>query len=152
MIRTIVVGVDGSDGARGALVWAGLRAGELGAEVVAVLVVRPFGEFVLQLPPLPGDLLRRLRRTLDESWCQPLRDAGVKHRSVLVEGDPAVGLVEVADREHADMLVLGANEHSGLGRILGSVTYKVAHRAHCPVVIVPAPDTSADGSRSASPQ
>lgn len=150
MIRTIVVGADGTEGSRRAIEWAGSRAVELGAEVIAVLVVRPFGEFIMELPPLPGDVVHKLGQTLDQTWCQPLRDAGAKYRSSVVEADPAHGLVQAADREHADMLVLGTNGHSGLGRFLGSVTYKVAHHAHCPVVIVPLEETNAGGSSSGS--
>lgn len=138
MISKIVVGADGSAGSHGAIEWAGTRAAELGAEVLAVLVVRPFGEFILELPPLPGHVVSDLHDALERSWCKPLRDAGVKYRSVVVEDDPANGLLKAADEEHADMLVLGAQGHGGVvHRVLGSVSYKVAHHATCPVVIVP---------------
>jgi nucleotide-binding universal stress UspA family protein len=140
MIRTIVVGADGSEGSRRAIAWAAGRAVELGAEVLAVLVLRPFGEFVMDVPPLPGHVITRLHDALEESWCKPLRDADAKYRSLVVEADPASGLLDVANREHADLLVLGAQGQGGVvHRVLGSVTYKVAHRAECPVVIVPAP-------------
>ena len=44
----------------------------------------------------------------------------------------------VADREDGDLIVVGAHGHGGFGdRVLGSVSYKVCHRAHQPVVIVP---------------
>jgi nucleotide-binding universal stress UspA family protein len=138
MIRKIVVGADGSEGSQRAIEWAAGRALELGAEVVAVLVVRPFGEFVMEVPPLPGHVVSGLRDALEKSWCAPLRDAGVEYRSLVAEDDPASGLLETADRERADMLVLGAHGHGRVvHRVLGSVTYKVAHRAECPVVIVP---------------
>jgi len=141
MIQTILVGVDGTEGSRRALVWAAGRAQELGAEVVAVLAIRPFGEFVSDVPPLPGDVVHRLRKRLETTWCAPLRDAGVRYRSIAVEDDPSQALVSIADRERADMIVLGARGHGRmLDRLLGSVTYKVAHRAHCPVVIVPSGD------------
>jgi nucleotide-binding universal stress UspA family protein len=145
MIGKIVVGADGSAGSQRAIEWAGGRALELGSEVVAVLAVRPFGEFVMEVPPLPGNVIPDLREALEQIWCKPLRDQGVKYRSLVVEDDPASGLLEAADREHADMLVLGAQGHGGVvHRILGSVTYKVAHRAECPVVIVPAPPHEAE--------
>jgi nucleotide-binding universal stress UspA family protein len=140
MISKIVVGADGSAGSRHAIEWAAGRAVELDAEVLAVLVIRPVGEFIMDLPPLPGNVVSGLREALEQIWCKPLRDAGAKYRSVVVEGDPGSGLLEIADREHADMLVLGAQGHGGVvHRVLGSVSYKVAHRAECPVVIVPTP-------------
>jgi nucleotide-binding universal stress UspA family protein len=138
MIAKIVVGADGSAGSHAAIEWAGARATELGAEVVAVLVVRPLGEFILELPPLPGHVISGLHDALERTWCKPLRDAGVKYRSVVVEDDPANGLLKAVEQEHADMLVLGAQGHGGVvHRVLGSVSYKVAHRAECPVVLVP---------------
>jgi nucleotide-binding universal stress UspA family protein len=135
MISTIVVGVneDRSDAVR----WAGERASELGARVVAVFAVRPITEFVLTIPPLSPQLVSRVAEMLEREWCEPLRAAGVSYRSYVVEDDPANGLVAAAEREHADMLVLGARSRGSIAdRLLGSVTYKVAHRAHCPVVIV----------------
>jgi nucleotide-binding universal stress UspA family protein len=140
MIGKIVVGADGSEGSQRAIEWAAGRAVELDAEVVAVLVVRPFGEFVMEVPPLPGHVIPTLHDALEKTWCKPLRDAGVKYRSVVVEDDPANGLLKRSEDEHADMLVLGAQGHGGVvHRVLGSVTYKVAHHAECPVVVVPAP-------------
>lgn len=135
MISTILVGVDEDDS--DAMRWACERAGELGAKVVAVLVIRPITEFLLTIPPLPAQLVPRMEETLEREWCKPLRAAGVSYRSYVVEDDPAHGLVAAAERETADMLVLGARSRGNLAnRLLGSVTYKVAHRAHCPVVIV----------------
>ena len=135
MISTIVVGVNEEDSS--AVRWAGERASELGAQVVAVFAVRPITEFVLTVPPFSPQLVPRVAEMLEREWCEPLRAAGVSYRSYVVEDDPASGLVAVAEREHADMLVLGARSRGGIAdRLLGSVTYKVAHRAHCPVVIV----------------
>jgi nucleotide-binding universal stress UspA family protein len=145
MIDKIVVGADGSEGSQRAITWAAGRAAELGAEVVAVLIVRPTGEFLMELPPLPGHAVDTLREALEHTWCKPLRDAGVKYRSLVVEDDPASGLLDAASREHADMLVLGSHGHGRVvQRVLGSVTYKVAHRAECPVVIVPMPSSHDD--------
>jgi nucleotide-binding universal stress UspA family protein len=82
-------------------------------------------------------MVPRIAETLEHDWCKSLRSAGVTYRSYVVEDDPVHGLVAAAKRENADMLVLGARSRGGVAdRLLGSVTYKVAHRAHCPVVIV----------------
>ena len=102
-----------------------------------MFAVRPITEFVLTVPPFSPQLVPRVAEMLEREWCEPLRAAGVSSRSYVVEDDPANGLVAAAEREHADMLVLGARSRGGIAdRLLGSVTYKVAHRAHCPVVIV----------------
>ena len=50
--------------------------------------------------------------------------------------------MEAAERERADLLVVGAHGRGTLtGRVLGGVSYRVAHHARQPVVVVP-PDWS----------
>jgi nucleotide-binding universal stress UspA family protein len=138
MIQTIVVGVDGTDGSHRALEWTAQRATELHADVVAVFAMPPASEFVMSVPPLPANAVHDLRSQFQAHWCQPLRDAGVSYRSYVVEQSPAHALVNFAEREHADLLVLGAHGHGSLtDRLLGSVSYTVSHAAPCPVVIIP---------------
>ncbi|HEX2232346.1 MAG TPA: universal stress protein [Thermoleophilaceae bacterium] len=53
------------------------------------------------------------------------------------EGDPAEVLIEVADRENADLIVVGNKGMTGAKRFfLGSVPNKVVHHAPCGVMIV----------------
>lgn len=138
--RLVVVGADGSDGSRRALSWSAGLATATGAKVVAVHVLTYSRELLRDVTP---DTMRRWRRDLGDDlrarWCEPLVVADVEHRSVVVEGDsPAVGLLDTADEENADLLVVGANGHGGFAdRVLGSVSYRVTHRARQPVVVVP---------------
>jgi len=68
-----------------------------------------------------------------------LRGAGVPYRSDVVEESAVHALVHLAERERADLVVLGAHGHGGFAdRLLGSVSYTVSHAAPCPVVIIPA--------------
>ena len=96
-------------------------------------------EFVMSIPPLPADAVHDLRAHFEQHWGHPLRDAGVPSRSYGVEESAAHALVRLAEREHADLLVLGAHGHGSFtDRLLGSVSYTVSHAAPCPVVIIPA--------------
>jgi nucleotide-binding universal stress UspA family protein len=53
------------------------------------------------------------------------------------EGDPAEVLLEVADRENADLIVVGNKGMTGARRFfLGSVPNKVIHHAPCGVMVV----------------
>lgn len=148
-MERIVVGVDGSEGAARALRWAIGLAEEEEAEIIAVYALSPAADLARGTGNAVAtglglrDARQRswrdeLRRKLEQDWCAPLRAAGLPFRALL-EGAPAAeGLVAVADREHADLIVVGANGHGILeDRVLGSVTYKVSHQAHQPVVIVP---------------
>jgi nucleotide-binding universal stress UspA family protein len=146
----LVVGVDGSDGARRALAWSAQLATATGAVVLAVHVLTYDRELLRDFTP---DTMHTWRRELAEDlrteWVRPLSAAGVEHRCLLVEGDsPAAGLLEVADREGADLLVVGSKGHGGLAdRVLGGVSYRVTHRARQPVVVVP-PDWSSEQTSS----
>jgi len=57
--------------------------------------------------------------------------------TIIEEGDPAKIIVEVAQRENADLIVVGARGLSDLeGLLMGSVAHKVSHLAKCTVVTV----------------
>jgi nucleotide-binding universal stress UspA family protein len=140
-LRSALVGVDGSDGSRRALEWAVRLASQTGAQVLAVHVLTYDRALVRDLTL---DTMRTWRHELKQSlktgWTEPLAKRGVAYRCLLVESDsPAAGLLEVADREDADLLIVGAKGHRSLAdRVLGSVSYRVTHRARQPVVVVPA--------------
>jgi nucleotide-binding universal stress UspA family protein len=139
-LRLLVVGVDGSDGARRALLWAAHLAGVTGASVLAVHVLTFSREFLRDAMPETMHAWRReLEADLRTRWVEPLRSAGVEHRCLVIEGESAgAGLLDTADRERADLLVVGAQGHGGLAdRVLGGVSHRVTHRARQPVVVVP---------------
>lgn len=57
--------------------------------------------------------------------------------ALLVEGEPAVALVEVADDRAADLIVMGAiHDRSLTSRLLGTTATAVTKDAHCDVLIV----------------
>jgi nucleotide-binding universal stress UspA family protein len=137
-IARIVVGVDGSPGARAAAEWAASFARSVRASVVAVHALgllhrEADGRMVA------SDLHRdEIRRELDREWCAPLRDAGVEHRSELREGAPVPALLQASADVPADLLIVGRRGAGGFpGLLLGSTSAQLAQHAPCPVVIVP---------------
>jgi nucleotide-binding universal stress UspA family protein len=144
-IRLVLVGVDGSEGAHHAVEWAARLATVTGAEVLALHVLTYNRELVRDISV---DTMRTWRRDLERDlrtkWIAPLVARGVVHRYEIVEHDsPAGGLIEVGERDGADLVVVGAKGRANLaGRLLGSVSYRVTHGAHRPVVVVPTPPTS----------
>jgi nucleotide-binding universal stress UspA family protein len=53
----------------------------------------------------------------------------------LLRGDPAERIVEVADEEHCDLIVMGTHGRTGFRRLLmGSVAEAVVRRANFPVI------------------
>ena len=59
---------------------------------------------------------------------------GVEVRRVLREGDPAGTIVEYAESEHIDLMMMPTHGYGPFRRLLlGSVTAKVLHDSKCPV-------------------
>ena len=68
---------------------------------------------------------------------------GYEHR--LMVGSPAAAIVQLAEQEQVDIIVMPTHGRTGLGRLLmGSVAEEVVRKAKCPVLTVkPAATTPA---------
>jgi nucleotide-binding universal stress UspA family protein len=136
MFRKVLLAIDGSEPSHRAAVTAGELATELGSEVVVLHVheteVIYEGAFELQTMKEAAALVDSAVRTL--------KDKGVSARGELVTsvfGRAARVILEVADHEGADVIVMGSRGLSDMaGMVLGSVTHKVLHLARCPVLVV----------------
>jgi nucleotide-binding universal stress UspA family protein len=65
----------------------------------------------------------------------------------LVEGSPARAIMETAERDGAELVVVGSRGRGSLrSAALGSVSRELAARALCPVVIVPSGEGSAEAA------
>jgi universal stress protein A len=64
-------------------------------------------------------------------------DASVPVQRELLLGNPAPEIVNLADKEKADLIVIGSHGRTGLSRLLmGSVAEAVVRLANCPVLTV----------------
>ena len=137
-VRTILVGVDDSEGSREALRWAADLAADLKASLVVIYVFEPLAH--LGEEPATGDLrvLRdRAKRVLEDDITRPLRERGLPFTARLVEGMPAQALVDAADEADADLLVVGARRQGRLkDLLLGSTSRELAQLTPRPVAIV----------------
>ncbi|MFP3900681.1 MAG: universal stress protein [Acidimicrobiia bacterium] len=133
----VVVGVDGSEAARGALAWALDEARARGAalDVVHAWDLPLIGHLgALAFDPV---MFRDVgHEVLDEAIsAAEARAAGVGVHRLLARGPAARVLIERGRR--ADLLVVGARGLGGFaGLLLGSVSHRVATGAPCPVVVV----------------
>src|SRR4051794_19734427 len=145
MIRSIVVGTDGSETATKAVQEAADLAGQLGAAIDIVSAYTPVSTQRLrdEARQAPGDVqwLVTPREDVDAK----LRDAkevaeAMGAREVTLharEGDPADAILDVAEERGSDLIVVGNKGMSGAKRfLLGSVPNKVSHHAPCSVLIV----------------
>lgn len=66
-----------------------------------------------------------------------VRETGVAVKTRLEEGYPSEKIVEVAEAEGADLIVVGSRGRSKLAKmLLGSVASRVIASAPCPVLVV----------------
>jgi nucleotide-binding universal stress UspA family protein len=136
-LKRIVVGVDGSEAAAAALAWAGRLARRVGAEVVVAHAFQPEESEV----PLDryDELQAQAETRLAGEWTTPLTDSGAPYRILLLSGAPDV-LLNAAETEHADLLVVGPRGHGRFaGLHIGSVAHYLARHTTRPLAIVPAP-------------
>ena len=135
--KSLIVGVDGSEGSRAAVDEAIDLAGDLGATVTFVFVCKSpswwLGDPYYQRA-LTGDLVDA-RRAVAEA-VETATTAGIEADAEILEGDPANELVSLADNRDADMIVVGSRGHGALaGAVLGSVSQSVSQHANRTVVV-----------------
>lgn len=142
-VKTVVAGVDGSDGSRRAAEHAAAIARHWGARLLLVTVVRtPEGWWGIGgAPPSPEALSAALiegqQKILSEIEAHLDLD-GVEHETLEELGDPVSRLIDVCDQNEADLLVIGKRGASLAERIiLGSVADRLCHLASCPVLVIP---------------
>jgi nucleotide-binding universal stress UspA family protein len=148
----LIVGVDGSDGARQAVAWAAEEAGLRGDTLTMVTVLND-AELVSGVG-FTSKARRRLEQAtierseaLLEDLARQVPTAVPSVRSEVLLGSPAEVLLTRAAGPSG--LVVGSRGRGGFaGLLLGSVSQQVTVHATCPVIVVPGERTpQPDGSR-----
>jgi nucleotide-binding universal stress UspA family protein len=110
----MVVGTDGSDTASEAVRQATELAQRLGAKVHLVSAYEPVSEGRLrdERQQVPGDMqwMVNPREDVNDTLAtaaQGLQDAGVVVETHAREGDPADAILDVAEEQEADLIVVG---------------------------------------------
>jgi nucleotide-binding universal stress UspA family protein len=141
-IRRIAVGVDGSESSAAAVKWAIRLAKGMGSQVIAVYAVDipvyfPEPE---ELPfVLDDDWRAGMKSDFEDRWCKPLKVAGVRYRAIMEDGRAATVIAQVAERENADVIVVGRRGRGGVAELLvGSTSHELVLHSREPVLVVSA--------------
>ncbi len=134
--RRILYGTDFSANAERAFEVARKLAEELNATLYVLNVVSGGEQIAASAGSGWLPFVDRLRQNLDSQYCSRTT---CEHQIMVRKGDPARTIVEVAEQEGADLIIIGARGAGTLGRLLGegSVADKVLKTSHLPVVVVP---------------
>lgn len=144
MFSSLVVGTDGSDTAKEAVRQATELAKALGARVHLVSAYEPVAESRLreERVQVPDDLQWMVNPREDVEATLRVAAEGIEQQGVEVatyarEGDPADAILDVAEEQGCDLIVVGNKGMTGARRfLLGSVPNKVSHHAPCSVMII----------------
>ena len=146
-MKTIVVGFDGTDPAKRALMRAAEFAEKLGTKLVVTTVAEPVA--MAEDPYVPGDAIglaapaiipvpdqAEASRELHQAR-EALAGRTFEIEYLTTVGDAAEGIIDIANKFDADLIVVGSREPGFLDRVLsGDVGETVSRRAHRDVLIV----------------
>ena len=145
MFASIVVGTDGSETATTAVRHAIDLARRLGARLQIVSAYEPISDQRLRNERIdvPKDLHWTINpredvMTMLSRAAQEAEEAGVeKVETFARQGDAADAILDIAEEQRSDLIVVGNEGMTGAKRfLLGSVPNKVSHHAPCSVLVV----------------
>ncbi len=136
--RLILNPTDGSEVAELATRHAIHLARLTGAELLILHVVETtFSWYTGALYQQVVDQLREFGNKVVERSVKLASQQGVEARSTIVDGHSGTAIVRIAEREKADMIVMGALGRSMVEETLvGSISHYVVRHAPCPVLVV----------------
>ncbi len=141
--RVVTVGIDGSETSGVALAWAAREASRRGAQlrVIHAYTIPVYGgEFgaVMAFPSVELEQFHASHEQTAADEIEPIRVAypDLTIKTIVHSGPPITSIVEGS--KDSELVVVGSHGAGSLAAILiGSVARGVAHRAPCPVVLVP---------------
>jgi nucleotide-binding universal stress UspA family protein len=137
MFSRILAPIAFSARCQGAVQYAEALASHFHSELVLLHVVNPvqasgFPDAMAVAPELTDEVKIQSRAALENFAAGALK--GVCIKRVLLEGDPSRKIVEYAKEAECDLIVMPTHGYGPFRRfLLGSVTAKVLHDAHCAV-------------------
>ena len=145
MYKHVLWATDGSEAADRALPHAKALAAEGGGPMTVVyceeFTLPGKGGGSLPVHANEGEVQAKIEQQVAELSSNGTRATLTKTRSQV--GGAAHAIAELAAQSHADVIVVGTRGRTTLaGLLLGGVTQRLLHIAHCPVLAVP-PDKPA---------
>lgn len=137
MFKTIVLGLDGSEGSKRTIPFAAeLARGEGARLVIAYVEEDIIGKGGGPIEATEDEIQAEVASKAEELSADGI-ETSLKKTSVMI-GGPAPAIARIADEEGADLIVVGSRGHGAVaGVLLGSVAQRLPHLAHQPVLVIP---------------
>ena len=149
-ITKILVPIDFSDSSREGLLYAISLARQFGASLILLhaIQVAPFipaeGHSVHERMPTPG-VIERAARLRARKFLKKVDFAGVTYQMEIQSGAPAQEICRFAENAGVELIVTATHGQTALAHaLIGSVAEYVVRYAHCPVLVVPTTEASAE--------
>jgi nucleotide-binding universal stress UspA family protein len=145
--RKMLIATDGSESARSA-VYAGIELARLiGAKIQAAYVIDTFAYSSMpkdtKWEKAMYDQLKELGKEAISYVESSAGKKGVKIETLILEGHPAEEILNFAEKQNIDMIVVGSLGKTDVERfLLGSVSEKVVRNAKASVLIIHAKNLS----------
>ncbi len=143
MYKTILVPLDGSHRAETILAHAEALATRFQAKIVLLQVVEPSVSVVTPYDMVPYYDPKEAERMTAEAKGYlagkegELAKLGIQVKSCVESGPVVTGILEVAERENADLIAMASHGRTGIGRVFyGSVAAGVLHKADRPLLLI----------------
>ena len=141
VLRKVLIATDGSENAEKAADF-GVQIAELsGAKVYAVYVIDTTPYYSIPLDEVWSKEVYEQLETMGSEITSDVENtakaAGLEAESLVLKGDPAERIVNFAEEQNVDMIVVGSHGIGGFERlVIGSVSEKVVRHAKVPVLVV----------------
>ena len=141
ILKQILIATDGSESAEKAASF-GIEIARLsGAKIYAVYVIDTTPYYSIPLDQLwPKDIYEQFEKIGHEITAdveETTKAAGLEAESIVLKGDPAERILNFAEEQNVDLIVVGAHGISKFERlVIGSVSEKIVRHAKIPVLVV----------------
>jgi nucleotide-binding universal stress UspA family protein len=138
VFENVLVVIDGSEGAHRALDCAISLLERLGGQLTAVAVEGKLPAYAAtagEVDEVKQEKDRFFRGVLEKAEAEA-SERGVDIKTELVPGHAAEVISHYAKAHGHDLIVIGHKGHFLGDYLLGSTADRVAHHAHCPVIVV----------------
>lgn len=140
VLRQILIATDGSETAEKAADFGVQIAGLSGAKVYAVYIIDTTPYYSIPLDQVWSkevyEQLETMGNEITSNVEKAAKAAGLEAESIVLKGDPAKRIVDFAEEQNVDMIVVGSHGIGGFERlVIGSVSEKVVRHAKVPVLV-----------------
>lgn len=150
-LQKIICALDLSEHSKTVAEYACMLAKAMNASIVAVYAAPTLTQYTgFHVPPntidsFVGEIVSGAEKAMSQFVSENFE--GVETKAEVVVGYAAEEILEIAEKEEADLIVMGTHGRKGIDRILfGSVAERVVKNSHLPVLTIRPSDNYTGGA------